>query len=258
MAAFLALAAAGCGAAPLAPTSPVPLPNPPAPIPPPPTPALSLTRIVAFGDSMTEGQNGALLPSGLFIPDVRQIVVESESYPVRLQTKLRDRYTGQALTVFREGIGGEFTSAGVSRLLGVLQKDQPDLVVLLEGANDLNTFQSNGVASAVFNMDAMVKLCLARGLRVMLAGLPPQRPGGTPPRGNSAALVTPYNNGLRAAVAQTTNVEFIDIEAAFAGDLTLLGPDGLHPKAAGYERMAQAFYDRIVANYELPASIVSH
>lgn len=211
---------------------------------------------MAFGDSMTEGQNGALLPNGLFIPDVRQIVVPAESYPVRLQVKLGDRYIAQTITVFREGIGGEFTSAGLARLPGMLQQDQPELVLLLEGANDLNTFQQNGVAPALANMDAMVKFCLARGLRVMLAGLPPQRPGGVPPRGNSAALVTPYNNGLRG-LAQASGVEFIDTQAAFAGDLTLLGPDGLHPNAAGYERMAQAFYDRVVAKYERPASSIT-
>jgi lysophospholipase L1-like esterase len=204
---------------------------------------------------MTEGQNGALLPGGLFILDVRQIVVESESYPVRLQRKLRDRYTAQTITVSREGIGGELTSSGLSRLPGVLQKDQPEMVLLLEGANDLNTFQLNGVAPAVANMDAMVKLCHARGLRVMLAGLPPQRAGGTPPRGNSGALVTPYNNALRV-LAQANGVEFIDTEGAFAGDLTLLGPDGLHPNAAGYERMAQAFHDRIVAKYEVPTASI--
>lgn len=207
---------------------------------------------------MTEGQNGALLPNGLFIPDVRQLIVESESYPVRLQAMLGGRYTDQVLTVFREGVGGELTRAGIRRLPGVLQNDQPELVLLLEGANDLNTFRLDGIAPATLNMDSMVKLCLARGLQVMLAGLPPQRPGGTPPRGRSAALVTPFNSGLRA-VAQANGVEFIDIEAAFAGDLTLLGPDGLHPNAAGYERMAQAFYDRIVAKYEVPpSSITSH
>jgi hypothetical protein len=57
-------------------------------------------------------------------------------------------------------------------------------------------------------------------------------------------------------LAQANGVEFIDTEGAFAGDLTLLGPDGLHPNAAGYERMAQAFHDRIVAKYEVPTASI--
>ena len=63
--------------------------------------------------------------------------------------------------------------------------------------------------------------------------------------------MAPYNDRLRA-VALAKGAEFVDIAAGFQGDLSLLGSDGLHPTDAGYERIAQTFYDRIVALYEQP------
>ena len=44
----------------------------------------------------------------------------------------------------------------------------------------------------------------------------------------------------------------VDVNAAFGGDLSLIGADGLHATDAGYQVIAQAFFDRIVARFELP------
>ena len=43
----------------------------------------------------------------------------------------------------------------------------------------------------------------------------------------------------------------VDLEAAFAGDeKSLIGPDHLHPNPAGYQRIAETFFEAIVAKYE--------
>jgi lysophospholipase L1-like esterase len=53
--------------------------------------------------------------------------------------------------------------------------------------------------------------------------------------------VPPYNDGLRD-VANAEDVTLVDIYQAFGGDTTtLIDCDGLHPTAAGYQRIADEF-----------------
>src|SRR6478672_4392547 len=94
--------AAGCGSSP---TSPTPAPQPtgnsnPAPQPAP-APVLGLTRVLAFGDSMTEGTvspSTALAALGAGLP---------QSYPFKLQTLLTARYSAQSIVVMNAGIAGK-------------------------------------------------------------------------------------------------------------------------------------------------------
>jgi acyl-CoA thioesterase I len=217
-----------------------PDPTPPGP-PSPPT--LRFSRLLAFGDSLTEGKTSLAALMSIEFP---------QSYTLKLQGKLAARYTAQTITVADLGLGGERAEEGVSRLPGVLQNPQPDLVLLMEGANDLSALGATGPSRAAAAMDQMVRICKTRNLAVMLAGIPPERPGGR--NAGGVSLVAPYNDRLRE-VALSNGVEFVDIAAGFQDDpslLSLLGSDGLHPTDAGYERIAQAFYDRIVAVYEQP------
>jgi lysophospholipase L1-like esterase len=249
---LLALLIAGCGASPVSPTpntqtppvthDPDPEPDPTPPVPP--APVLRYTRLVAFGDSMTEGVTSlAPLP---------WLLVATQPYPAMLQGRLLARYTTQAVSVANEGRAGEWAANGVTRLPGVLRSRRPEVVILMEGVNDLN---NGATVSATANaMEDMVRMCVYQGTAVMLAGLPPQRPGGS--KASSAALVGPYNDRLRA-VAAAKGAEFVDIAAAFGGDLSLISADGLHPNDAGYDRIAQALYDRVVALYEKPPASMS-
>jgi lysophospholipase L1-like esterase len=247
---LLAFLIAGCGASPVSPTPDPPKPpvthdpDPDPTQPVPPAPVLRYTRLVAFGDSMTEGVTSlAPLP---------WLLVATQPYPARLQGRLLARYTTQAVSVVNEGKAGEWAVDGVNRLAGVLGSRRPELVILMEGVNDLN---NGATLSATANaMEDMVRMCVYQGAAVMLAGLPPQRVGG--PKAWSAALVPRYNERLRA-VAAAKGAEFVDIAAAFGGDLSLISADGLHPNDAGYERIAQTLYDRVVALYEQPPASMS-
>jgi lysophospholipase L1-like esterase len=53
-------------------------------------------------------------------------------------------------------------------------------------------------------------------------------------------------------MAAVENVAVIDTFSQF--DVALQGPDGLHPSAAGYARMAEIVFERIKALYEQPAA----
>jgi lysophospholipase L1-like esterase len=202
-------------------------------------PQLSVIRFLAFGDSLTEGKLSGSAP--LYI-----LVDFPDSYPRVLQGLLRARYTAQpTLTVTNAGWGGEKAIDGVDRLPGLLADLAPGAVLLMEGANDLNTaLADERIEPAAEAMREMVGLVRATGANAFLATLPPQRPGGRNAKG--ALSVADYNTRLRSVATQTGAV-LVDVWGAFGGvaSTDLVGADGLHLTAAGYQRVAQAFYEAI-------------
>lgn len=249
----LALAAACGGGHTPAPT-PIVVPPPPPPEPPPPpppAPALGITRILAFGDSMTAGTVSAPVPSARFALDAGLPV----SYPFKLQALVSGRYTDQAIVVLNAGNPGEKATDATTatRFSAALSEAKPDLLLLMEGANDLNGVTPSSTAT-VNAMEEMVKEARRRNIAVMLATLPPQRPGpGT--KTTTPALLTRYNNDLRTMAAKK-NAEFgsvttVDVNTLFP--VALVGQDGLHPTDAGYDKLAEIFLDAIKAKYERTA-----
>jgi lysophospholipase L1-like esterase len=95
----------------------------------------------------------------------------------------------------------------------------------------------------------MVRDAQARRVRVFLATLTPQREGG--PKAGGAELVPALNDEIRQ-IAVEENATFVDVYAAFGGDLSLLSADGLHPTEDGFERMAEAFFEVIRRSLEVP------
>ena len=73
--------------------------------------------IVAFGDSLTAGLG----------------VTPEDSYPARLQTKLRAE--GYAYRVVNAGSSGDTTAGGLRRVDWAL-KNKPEIVIVAVGAND--------------------------------------------------------------------------------------------------------------------------
>jgi lysophospholipase L1-like esterase len=205
-----------------------------------PVPRLSATTFMAFGDSLTEGKT-TFLPSLVF----------ETSYTLKLQAQLQARYTSQSVVVINEGLGGENAIDGVTRFRNQLLIDKPQVVLLMEGANDLLKFGGSGIAGVIGAVDRMGLDATGRGAQIFLATLPPA--DSRKSRGSGGPFVAALNTQLTnlAAIRQWT---LVDINAAFKGDLTLIGPDGLHPTDAGHQVIAKAFYDRIVARLELPAA----
>jgi lysophospholipase L1-like esterase len=211
-------------------------------------PTISLTRYVAFGDSITAGEITVAGEGGLRTLQV----IDALSYPTDLRISLVSRYTAQSIRVDNAGIKGESTNQGLTRLPGVLGPYQ--VLLLLEGANDINNAGAAMVLTAVSNVQSMVRIAKSRGLRVFLGTLPPQNPVGCNPcRAGGAAEVQDFNARLKI-IATAENVPLVDVYAAFNGDLTLLGPDGLHPTAGGYQTIANAFFNTIKTTLEIPAT----
>lgn len=212
-------------------------------------PQLSVTKFLAFGDSLTEGKLSGSAP--LYI-----LVDFPDSYPRILQGLLRARYTAQpTLTVTNGGKGGEAAVDGVDRLPGLLAVYGPGAVLLMDGANDLNSsLAEERLPPAVEAVREMVGLVRATGATAFLATLPPQRPGGRNAKG--ALFVADYNTQLRSVATQTGAV-LVDVWAAFEGTAStdLVGADGLHLTAAGYQRVGQAFFEAIRGRLETAAAL---
>jgi lysophospholipase L1-like esterase len=200
-------------------------------------PLIGATRYVAFGDSITEGK----LSNG----DITQT-----PYPVGLKRELEMRYTSQVFLVFAEGGGGETTAGGASRLPGVLNADTPEVLLLLEGVNDLASAGSAGISPMISNLRSMVQQAQGRGIRVFLGTLPPEIPNAQ--RAGAEPFIVPANDQIRA-LAGSTGATLVDVYQALIGSLTtFIGPDGLHPTEQGYQVIAKTFFDAVRQRLEVP------
>ena len=235
------------------PTSPGPPPTdsqapPPEPAPPPPPPTLKITRILAFGDSLTYGVAQPAVALRAYDAGL------SVSYPYKLQELETARYTAQTISVTNAGIAGNKALEDRARLTHEVNVNHPEVLLLMEGTNDLgllagtsNTAIRTGITTIVNAMEDMVRDAQYQGVAVFVATLPPQRPGGL--RAAGASLVDPYNVALRAMV-QKKGATLVDINAQLP--LALIGQDGLHPTEEGYQKMAEIFQAAIAAAYEVP------
>jgi lysophospholipase L1-like esterase len=205
-----------------------------------------VTRILAFGDSMTEGTTSTPVTTLLFRLDPGL----SRSYPFKLQTLATARYNGQTIEILNAGRAGNQAVNDVGRFSTVIGDAKPQLVLLLEGANDLNGLAPGEsinarVSTTVSALEEMVKDAGFRGIPVMLATLPPQRPGG--PKAAPADSLDRFNAALKV-MAPNKGAQLVDVNALLP--LSDIGQDGLHPTEAGYQRVAEIWLDAIKARYE--------
>ena len=215
-------------------------------------PRLSATKFLAFGDSITAGfipdNTDSLLAGRIF-----RIVQPDLSYPSRLQTLLRARYPTQNVTVVSSGIPGEKTFEGVVRLPGDLVRFTPEVVLLQEGVNDINSLGAAAIPATIQNLRTMIRTARASGARVMVGTLLPQIPGLS--RAAAPDLMAPFNAQLVPMVA-SEGASIVDLYSGLLVDLkTWISPlDGLHPNGSGYAEIARLFSVRIIAELESPAA----
>ena len=226
-------------------------------------PRIRRTKVVAFGDSITLGQDGQdslTVRSPGPLTFLKSVYLSGREYPTVLLAALQARYTLQAgaLVMTNQGLSAE--PAGdpttLTRFTSAISGTQ--VVLILEGSNDLyNGFRDSlTVEAGLTCLQRMVRAAKAAGVVALLATVPPMNPTGCTPacRGFSAALVPAFNDRIRL-LAATENVTLVDVYKEFNGDLTLISPDGLHPNAAGYERIASAFFQSIKGTLEQPATV---
>jgi lysophospholipase L1-like esterase len=223
---------------------------------------ISVTRFVAFGDSITWGEDGRATSivaegAGEAIRPAIQFP-SAQTYPGVLLAQLQGRYTTQIGTigVANSGLPGEKagSSSALSRFSSVASSRAYEAVLLMEGTNDLSDRDSRLIPPALVNLRTMVRDAKSRNLKVFLATIPPMVAGR--PRGLAWSLVPEMNSGIRN-IASSEGVTLVDIEAGFGASFEqYLGFDGLHPNETGYAKIADLFFTAIKANLEAqPTSI---
>jgi lysophospholipase L1-like esterase len=206
-------------------------------------PRLTATRFLAFGDSLT---------AGVLSPSVTLMIVSPPtSFPFQLERRLVAEYRQQTPVVLNEGNAGELASGGgVQRFRSVLLANRPEVVLLMEGTNDL-LFGQIGADFAIDALGAMVREAKSQGIRIAISTIPPQRAGGLRNRDAVVRLIPPFNDGIRA-LATAENIPLIDVYAGLQADMSLIGIDDLHMTERGYEVVADVYLEAIKANFAGP------
>lgn len=225
-------------------TTTAPLPPPP----PPPVPTTTTDITLAFGDSITEGISSTGSSLGTISLPVSTKIV---GYPERLRALLQARYPTQSIAVDNAGIGGEYALDGKDRLPRVLAA-RHKLLIILEGVNDTNTGQT--ISQIAASLRTMVRTGKNAGKQVVISTLLPVRPDPFPKA--DPARISALNSAIRT-LASEEQVVLVDMFNAFGTNYSLLSDDGLHPNEAGYQRMAQEFFNTIVSRFQTQSTVTT-
>ena len=178
--------------------------------------------IVASGDSLTAGLG----------------VEENLSFPGRLQKKFKDN--GLPHRVVNAGVSGDTTAGGLRRIHGIL-KQKPDIVILALGSNDgLRGFPPTEIEK---NLDKIIKICLKKQVKILLAGLK------IPP--NYGPKYSGEFKAIFPRLAKKYGLPFIPfLLDGVAGIRELNQSDGIHPKAEGYAIIAEVVWKALLPMLE--------
>jgi lysophospholipase L1-like esterase len=194
-------------------------------------------RYIAFGDSITFGTGDEKNLGG---------------YPARLEQLLNSR--GAPSTVLNAGLPGEATGEALTRLNRVLQGGG-DVLLLMEGTNDVNEKVSNETITADLNL--MAAKAEAKGLQVVHSTVIPRLPAANYDANNQitadlAAKIRELAWSKQRRLADPFEVflnETPDFTQLYSGGL-----DRLHPNAAGYDLLARVFAD-VLTNVDSVAPV---
>lgn len=176
-------------------------------------------RIVGFGDSLMAGY---MLDPGL-------------SFPEKLEKALQER--GHDVEISNAGVSGDTSSGGLSRLDWSVP-DGTDLVILELGANDM----LRGIMPALTekNLVSMIERLQERGISIILAGMM-AAPNLGPDYAESFNAIFPR-------LAETYDLPFYPFFLdGVTAEPSMLLEDGMHPNAAGVDRMVEGFLPVIEA-----------
>jgi lysophospholipase L1-like esterase len=166
--------------------------------------------ILAFGDSLTFGVGTA----------------QANSYPAVLAEL-------SGFNVINAGISGETTESGLKRLPLELDRTSPDLLILIEGGNDILQNKSEPAIKA--NLKKMIELAQSRDIPVVLIGVPQKR-------------LFSDSAPLYQELAEEYQLVF---DGALIGSL-LRSPslkfDHVHFNTQGYRKMAESIYELLSDN----------
>ena len=205
---------------------------------------LSISRILAFGDSITEGENGRPV-NGVAFVDL------PNSYPTILQQLFVERIPSQQISVVNAGRGGERITESEDRLKSRVAAVQPQVLLLEQGTNDLiGRVPASEIAAAVRDT---IQTARERGVTYIFVGtIPPQARencnGSVPCRADTVpqAALNDVNQRIRS-IAPANGAHLVEIhDQLLPNRLMHVDIDGLHLRPEGNRAIAEAFWKRIV------------
>jgi len=222
---------------------------------------------LSFGDSITQGYMDSNLCS-----------YPSCGYPIRLYDRLVSG-SNKRFGFYNVGIGGERTTDGLNRFLDTITNPQiydlcpcsscsggnfypefchsiqSEVVIIMEGMNDLGDWAANGAPSFDViedNLRTMVLTAQQYGKQVIIATINPVVPLNDH-RSQQAQAVADFNQRIWQ-IANYFQIPVADIYSAFLNYpdwenhlMFTESGDGIHPNDLGFEVMADAFYQTILS-----------
>lgn len=171
-------------------------------------PLAANATILAFGDSLTAGVGTS----------------RDKSYPAVLQEL-------SGIKVINRGISGETTAEGLTRFEEVLDQSTPDLIILIEGGNDI--LRNRPYSDIKANLNDMIGIARSRNIQLVFLGIPEKKLfSSSAPFYQQLAdehqLV--YDHNLISDLLRTRNLK----------------SDPIHFNQAGYRKMAEAIHQLLI------------
>jgi lysophospholipase L1-like esterase len=186
---------------------------------------------LAFGDSITRGQGSS----------------DGNGYRVRLEGMLGSYFGGAQ--VYNDGRDGTFSAHGAARITRSIERYHNAYTLIHYGSNDWNLAECKALPVAddcytVSWLTDIVEGAKSRNSLPVLATIIPANPATEPAERNQ--WIDQVNASLKVMAGREGAV-VADLNAAFraAGDVSSLLVDDVHPNDAGYQVMAQGFFNAI-------------
>ncbi|HEY9018114.1 arylesterase [Thiomicrospira sp.] len=194
--------------------------------------------LVAFNTNPVQAQSqGVLLVMGDSLSAAYGMPTE-QGWVALLQQKLTQTNKDKPfnIQVVNASLSGETTSGGLQRLPGLVQRHQPNYVVIELGAND--ALRGQDLRATERNLARMIEISQQAGAKVLLLGI---------------RLPTNYGPAYDERLAQTylnlAETYQLDLDAFFLEDVALdpglMQDDGLHPNQAAQPLILQRLWPRL-------------
>lgn len=161
--------------------------------------------ILAFGDSLTAGVGAS----------------ENDAYPNQLAKLI-------GLKVVNAGISGETTKEGLTRLPSVLDKYNPQLVILLEGGNDI--LRNYNLVQTKQNLAKMIEEIQSRNIQMIFLGVPKKN-------------IFSDSAPLYQELAEQYNLVFDGEIISTLIKKKRYKSDSVHFNALGYQKLSERLYE---------------
>ncbi len=167
-------------------------------------------KIIAFGDSLTEGYN----------------LNKEQAYPKQLESLLKAR--DHDLSIINQGISGETTAGGLARVSKIIEQ-KPDAIILCLGGND--SLRGIDPKETYKNLDKIIGEIKTANIKVLMLGMKAPLNFGT-------EFAAEYNK-IFPDLAKKHQIMFYTFAlegVALKSEYNL--PDGVHPNEKGMSIIA--------------------